>query len=202
MTKKNNKSIHSNIINLKNKFKVKMIANNKIVNKDFKTEKQALKYRNNLWKKFKPDLYKKHFKPDEYEKEILENEKNKNKESEEKIELKINTKIKLQPGTIPIQNCWLKLIWTKQNNCCGLCKKPMKLSDDYEIDHIIAKCYDGPHELYNLQTLCINCHKIKTDSIDRDFTKDFIKLPYLTNVEKISKIKLQMEKIHSEMNSI
>jgi 5-methylcytosine-specific restriction endonuclease McrA len=78
----------------------------------------------------------------------------------------------------------------------------MKLSDDFEIDHIIAKCYNGPHELYNLQTLCINCHKIKTDTIDRELSKTMDKLKHLSNEDKIIKIKLKMKEINLEIKSI
>lgn len=43
----------------------------------------------------------------------------------------------------------------------GICKK-CGGTDEWQADHIIELRHGGTHEMDNIQTLCIKCHKAKT----------------------------------------
>jgi 5-methylcytosine-specific restriction endonuclease McrA len=53
-------------------------------------------------------------------------------------------------------------VWTMQDGKCGGCGRD--LSDGFEIDHHTpwAERQDG--NLWNLQALCVSCHRLKTSS--------------------------------------
>ena len=59
---------------------------------------------------------------------------------------------------------WRKLRAIKigMNPICEVCYRKGLISPVEEVDHIIPLREGGRHELENLQSLCIPCHRIKT----------------------------------------
>src|SRR3954465_16033779 len=47
-----------------------------------------------------------------------------------------------------------------QDGKCALC--PVPLPDDFHADHIQPVVLKGPTEIWNLQALCVDCHRRKT----------------------------------------
>ena len=55
-----------------------------------------------------------------------------------------------------------KKLFKDSGKCCQICKDVMKMSDNYEIDHIKALANGGSNDVSNLQVLCKGCHHNKT----------------------------------------
>ena len=60
-------------------------------------------------------------------------------------------------------------VWIIQDGKCGICGHD--LEDRFEIDHIQPFSRKGPTDLWNLQAICIQCHKNKT-KVDSSLEKD------------------------------
>jgi 5-methylcytosine-specific restriction endonuclease McrA len=76
-----------------------------------------------------------------------------------KIEKNIKNIYRIKKGSIERET-----IFSKYNHKCNICNKQNDIS--FELDHIIPLEYNGEDNLFNLQPLCKNCHKIKTHRID------------------------------------
>ncbi len=55
-----------------------------------------------------------------------------------------------------------KKLFKDQGKCCQICKDVIKMSDNWEIDHIKALANGGSNDVSNLQVLCKGCHHNKT----------------------------------------
>jgi len=58
-------------------------------------------------------------------------------------------------------------------NCCNIFTISLNNKNIYrhQIDHIIPRCIGGSNDKSNLQSLCSNCHSIKTSVLDKDLRK-------------------------------
>ena len=60
---------------------------------------------------------------------------------------------------------WYKLrarILRRDDNLCQPCKQAGLYREAKQVDHIINKAQGGTDEEHNLQSICISCHKYKT----------------------------------------
>jgi 5-methylcytosine-specific restriction endonuclease McrA len=56
-------------------------------------------------------------------------------------------------------------LFSFQDGKCALCRNP--LEQPFHVDHIQPWSQGGFTQLYNLQAICIECHKIKTKADSR-----------------------------------
>ncbi len=70
-------------------------------------------------------------------------------------------------------------IFIRQKGRCAHCDELLRCTDDriplYDYDHIIPLCEFGSNESYNLQILCLECHRIKSIRERRGKSKTRIK---------------------------
>ena len=62
---------------------------------------------------------------------------------------------------------WRKLrqqVMERDGYLYQVCKRQGKLTEAQAVDHVINKAQGGTDELTNLQAICHQCHKIKTQS--------------------------------------
>lgn len=57
------------------------------------------------------------------------------------------------------------LVWSLQDGMCAICGG--ELPDVFEVDHIQPFSQKGPTESWNLQALCVSCHREKTSEMVR-----------------------------------
>jgi 5-methylcytosine-specific restriction enzyme A len=56
----------------------------------------------------------------------------------------------------------LRIFQRDKERCQGPCERPLKLADDWHVDHVIALENGGSDDDDNLQVLCDWCHGQKT----------------------------------------
>lgn len=64
-------------------------------------------------------------------------------------------------------HAWRKLrkaVFARDNKLCQVCIKQDRLTPATEVDHIIPKSQGGIDAMDNLQSICSNCHKVKTQN--------------------------------------
>lgn len=55
------------------------------------------------------------------------------------------------------------LVFTRDEYCCRICGRSAQDGTQLEIDHIIPRSKGGSHEITNLQTLCVDCNRGKSN---------------------------------------
>lgn len=73
-----------------------------------------------------------------------------------------------------------KLVLSRDNYLCQECLKHGKVTPASEVDHILPKSEGGTDDKENLQSLCHDCHRIKTAEeskrgVKRHITRDVFK---------------------------
>ena len=63
-------------------------------------------------------------------------------------------------------------VFNRDHYQCQSCGKD-RLRAKLSIDHIIPLAKGGSNDISNLQTLCLDCNRIKTDKIDPRFKRYF-----------------------------
>lgn len=63
-------------------------------------------------------------------------------------------------------------VFNRDNHQCQSCGKN-RLETKLSIDHIIPLAKGGSNDISNLQTLCFQCNREKTDKIDPRFKRHF-----------------------------
>lgn len=54
-------------------------------------------------------------------------------------------------------------LWLTQNPLCLHCKRTGKITMATEVDHVLPLCKGGTDSPQNLQSLCPDCHRTKTN---------------------------------------
>jgi 5-methylcytosine-specific restriction protein A len=64
----------------------------------------------------------------------------------------------------PLPSCWRKLrqLVLRDEPLCRLCKVAGRITPAQEVDHITSRGQGGRTEYVNLQPLCVECHRTKT----------------------------------------
>lgn len=196
---KYNYSKHRNIYKYgrnENKYFMVKVFHNKVChgnNMKFKDEYDAITFRNKIWKKYKPDLYKKEFE-EGYNSEDEELSSLDNSEEGDNV-LEQNTSCEEIDFIIPnpVPECIKRDIIRAQDIMCPICKKELKILDDYQLDHIYPTSKGGIHRTMNFQVLHTSCHMSKTNIIiDKNsyVKKNIFDNDSLSMKDKIDRIKL------------
>jgi 5-methylcytosine-specific restriction endonuclease McrA len=67
-------------------------------------------------------------------------------------------------GPVPrerIRESWRAVLWGEQCGRCAACWEPLSVPP-WPVDHIVPVHRGGVTQLWNLQTLCSQCHGVKT----------------------------------------
>ncbi|MDX2257246.1 MAG: HNH endonuclease [Pseudanabaenaceae cyanobacterium bins.39] len=64
-----------------------------------------------------------------------------------------------------------KYVFERNNYQCQSCHKIDPTAKKLQVDHIIPLAQGGTHDLSNLQTLCAECNRRKSDKLDPRFQK-------------------------------
>lgn len=64
------------------------------------------------------------------------------------------------------------LVFERDNYTCQICGKTLKDGVKLEVDHIIPVSRGGSDNLNNLQTLCFDCNREKSDKILNNHIKN------------------------------
>jgi len=138
---------------------------------DSRIEKAWVKVAKSVEKKHRVLAYRKRYRAANLERlRTEERERTRQRTPERKATLRVRRRHR-ELLFAPIPNGWKARRFEQQAGMCGGCQKRFPAASSLTIDHILPLSKGGNNSSSNLQLLCIDCNRIKSDKGDSEWRR-------------------------------